>query len=59
MAAIFVNNIFKVIFFNENCHILIQISLKYATKDPIDYKPSLGLIMAWHLTSNKSEPMMA
>ena len=42
MAAIFAYNILKFIFMNENCHILIEISLKYIPKGPIHKKVSIG-----------------
>ena len=45
MAAIFSGYIFKYIFSNENCGILIQISLKFVTKDPIANKSSLIRVM--------------
>ena len=47
-------------FFNENCCILIEISLKYARKVPIDNNPALVKIMAWRRPGDKplSEPMM-
>ena len=52
-------NIFKTIFLNENVHILNKISLKFVPKGPIDKKPFLVQVMAWHLTCNKPlhEPM--
>ena len=55
------HDIFKCIFFNENCCILIQISLKYVPKGPINNYPALGQIMAWRIFSTKplSELMMA
>ena len=40
MDAIFSDDIFKCIFLNENCYILIQISLKYVPKAPVDNKPA-------------------
>ena len=40
------DSIFKFIFFNENCCILIQISLKCIPNGPTDSKPSLFQIMA-------------
>ena len=57
----FADVISKFIFLNENCSILIQISLKYVHKGPIDNNTALVQIMAWHLTGNKhlSEPTMA
>ena len=56
----FADNIFKGIFLNENVWILINISLKFVPKGPIDHIPSLVQIMAWHHPGNKllSEPMM-
>ena len=44
----FPNNIFKCIFFYENVWISIKISLKFVPKVPIDNKPTLVQIMAWH-----------
>ena len=41
MAAIVANDIFKCIFLNENGRILIQISLKFVPRSPIDNKPAL------------------
>ena len=42
MAAIFADDIFKCIFFNENGRILIQISLNvFVPMSPIDNKPAL------------------
>ena len=35
------DNIFRCIFVNENCSILIEISLKYVSKGPIDNNPAL------------------
>ena len=57
----FVDDIFRVIFVDENCHILISISLKYVPKSPIDNTPTLVQIMAWRQTSKKplSESLMA
>ena len=36
MATILADDIFKCIFMNENVRILIQISLKFVPKGPID-----------------------
>ena len=49
------------IFLNDNCCILIQILLNYVPKGPVDNKPALVQIMAWHWMGNKplSKPMMA
>ena len=60
MATHFADNIFKVIFFSENCCILTQIPLKFVHKGPINNKPALVQIMAWRQTGDKplSEPML-
>ena len=56
----FADNTFKCIFFNENVRILINVSLKFVPKGPIDDIPALVLIMAWRRPGDKtlSEPMM-
>ena len=56
----FPDDIFKYIFLNENVLILIEISLKFIFKCPINNNPVLVQIMAWCRTGNKplSEPMM-
>ena len=41
MAATFADNIFRCIFVNEKFCILIEISLKFVPKGPIDNKPTL------------------
>ena len=46
----FANHIFKSIFFDENYHSLIKISLKFVTKGPINNK---SLIVQFHWTGNK------
>ena len=48
-------------FVNENCCILIKISLKYVRKGPIYNNPVLVQIMAWRQTGDMSlvEPVMA
>ena len=50
---------FKRIFVNENVRILIEISLKFVPKGPINNIPSLVQIMAWRLPGDKplSGPM--
>ena len=55
----FTDDIFKWISINENC-ILIQISLKYVPKGPINNNSVLVQIMAWRRPGTKplSEPMM-
>ena len=56
----FTDGIFKCIFINEKFCILIQISLKFVLKSPIDDKSGLVQVMAWHLTGDKSllEPIL-
>ena len=56
MATILADDIFKCIFFNENDWILIQISLKFVYRSPIDNEPTLVGVMAWHWTGDKSLP---
>ena len=60
MAAILADDIFKCIFMNEKLRILIQISLKFVPKGPIDNKSALVQVMAWRRTSDKPlrEPML-
>ena len=43
----FPDDVFKFTFFNENYCILIQFSLEYVTKGPVDNTPALFQIMAW------------
>ena len=61
MAAVLADDIFKCIFWNENDIIPIQISLKFVASSPIDNKPALVQVMAWHQIGDKPlpEPMMA
>ena len=56
----FADDTFKRIFVNENVRILIEISLKFVSKGPINNNPSLVQIMAWRRPGDKplSEPMM-
>ena len=56
MAVILADNIFKCIFLNENVSILIQISLKFVPKGPIDNKSALFQGMAWRRTGDKPLP---
>ena len=56
MAAILTDSIFNCIFLNENDRIPIQISLKYVPRSPIDNKPALVQVMAWHHTGDKPLP---
>ena len=60
MATILADNNFKCIFLNENDRIPIRISLEFVPRSPIDNKPALVQVMAWHLTGNKplSEPVV-
>ena len=48
MAAIYPDDIFKCIFWNENIWISIKISLRFVAKGGIDQIPVLVQIMAWH-----------
>ena len=59
MATIFQKH-FKWIFLNKNVWILINISLKFVPKGPINNISALIQIMAWRRTGDKplSEPMM-
>ena len=58
MAAILADDNFKCIFFNENDKILIRISLKFVPSSPIDNKPALVQVMAWHRTDAKPLPQL-
>ena len=53
------DNIFKLIFINENCYIFIQHILKCVSIGPID--SVLSQIMAWYQLDHKplSEPIIA
>ena len=57
----FPDDIFKWIFLNENVWILINISLKFVPRGPINNIPALVQVMAWRRPGDKplSEPMMA
>ena len=59
MAAIFLDDIFKYIFLNENVNI-INISLKFVPNCPINNIPAWVQRMAWRRPVNKlsSKPMM-
>ena len=59
MAAI-TDNIFKYISVNEKFCILINISLKFVPKGPINNIPALVRVMAWRCVGDKplSEPML-
>ena len=56
----FPDDIFKLIFLNENVWISIRISPKFVPKCPINNIPALVQIMAWRRPGDKpsSEPMM-
>ena len=56
MAGILADDIFKCIFLNENDQILTRISLKCVPRSPIENKPALIQVMAWHQTGNKPQP---
>ena len=51
---------FQTHFINENCCILIKISLKFVPKGPINNIPAFVQIMVWRQSGDKplSEPMM-
>ena len=61
MTAILADNIFICIFLNENDGILIQISLKFVPRSPIDNAPALVQVMARRRTGDKPlpEPVLA
>ena len=56
----FPDDIFKWIFLNKNVWILINISLKFVPRGPINNIPTLVQVMAWRRPGDKplSEPMM-
>ena len=56
----FQDDILKRIFSNENCCILMKMSLKFVSHGPINNIPSLVHIMAWHRPGDKllSESMV-
>ena len=60
MAAILADDIFTCIFVNEKLRILIQISVKFVPKGPIDNKSALVQVMAWRRRVDKPlpEPML-
>ena len=51
--------ILKSIFLNENCYILIEISLKFVPEVPVDNNSLLVQVMVWRRTGSKSlsDPM--
>ena len=56
MATILAEDILKFIFLNEDDRILNEILLKFIARSPIDNKPSLVQVMAWHWIGNKPIP---
>ena len=52
----FADDVFKCIFMYEKSWILIQISLKFVLKGPIDNKAALVQVMAWHRRDHKPLP---
>ena len=52
-AAIFPDNIFEWIFWNENVWISINISLKFVPRGPINNIPTLLQVMAWRQPGDK------
>ena len=56
MVAIWADDIFNCISLNENDIILLQISLNYLPKSPIDHKPAFVQVMAWPRTGGKPLP---
>ena len=53
MADTFVDDIFKLIFLNENIRISIRISLKFGPRCSSASKTALVQVMAWHRTGDK------
>ena len=47
MATILADDIYKLIFLNENDRIPIRISLKFVPRGPFDNEPALVQVMAW------------
>ena len=60
MAAILADGIFKCVSLNEKFSILIEISVNFVPKGPIDNIQTLVKIMAWRRIGDKplSEPML-
>ena len=56
MAAILADDNLKCIFLNENDRTLIQISLKFVPRSPIDNNSALVQVMAWRRTGDKPFP---
>ena len=57
MAASLADDNFKCIFLNENVWIVIQISLKFVPKDPIDNKPALVQKKRQAITWSNAHPV--
>ena len=60
MVASLADDICRRIFSNENDRNPIQILLKFVSTSPIDNKPALIQVMAWHRIGDKllPDPMM-
>ena len=56
MADIYTENIFKLIFLNENARISIEISLKFVPRGSNDNKSASVQVMAWRRTDDKPLP---
>ena len=56
MAATLEDDIVNCIFINKKFCFSIQNSLKFVLRGPIDNRPALVQVMAWHRTLNKSLP---
>ena len=56
MAAILADDIIKRIFLNENVGILIEVSLEFVPKGPIDNKSALVQVMACRRTGDMPLP---
>ena len=56
MATILADDSFKCRCLNENDRILIQISLKFVSRSPINNKPALIQVMAWRRSGDKPLP---
>ena len=56
MAAILADDIFKLIFLNENDRILIQIPLKFVLMSPMDNESAFVQVVAWRRTGDKPLP---
>ena len=53
MAAILTDDNYRCILLNENDRIPIRLSLKFLPRGPLDNKPALVQVMAWHRTGDK------